>query len=98
MALENVFTKGWEESAAVVDTNLGVNAPYNVKDTSRWNLAVSYRDFKNMRLALGARNAFDQDPPFVASSSYGSHAAGFAGAFANPRGRFIYGTVSYQFK
>jgi iron complex outermembrane receptor protein len=98
VALENVFTKGWQESAAVVDTNLGVDAPYNVKDTSRWNLAVSYRGFKDLRLTLGARNAFDQDPPFVASSSYGSHAAGFAGSFADPRGRFLYGTVSYQFK
>jgi len=98
VALENVFTKGWEESAAVVNTNLGVDAPYQVKNTSRWNLAVSYRGFKDLRLSLGARNAFDQDPPFVASSSYGSHAAGFAGSFADPRGRFIYGTVSYQFK
>ena len=98
VALENVFTKGWEESAAVVNTNLGVDAPYQVKNTSRWNLAISYRGFKDLRLALGARNAFDQDPPFVASSSYGSHAAGFAGSFADPRGRFIYGTVTYQFK
>ncbi|MCY4746370.1 TonB-dependent receptor [Pelomonas sp. UHG3] len=98
VALENVFTKGWEESAAVVNTNLGVDAPYQVKDTSRWNLAVSYRGFKDLRLTVGARNAFDQDPPFVASSSYGSHAAGFAGSFADPRGRFIYGSVTYQFK
>jgi iron complex outermembrane recepter protein len=98
VALENVFTKGWQESAAVVNTNLGVDAPYDVKDTSRWNLAVTYRGIKNLRLTLGARNAFDQDPPFVASSSYGSHAAGFAGSFADPRGRILYGTVSYQFK
>ncbi len=98
VALENVFTKGWQESAAVVNTNLGVDAPYDVKNTSRWNLAVSYRGFKDLRLTLGARNAFDQDPPFVASSSYGSHAAGFAGSFADPRGRFIYGSVTYQFK
>lgn len=98
VALENVFTKGWQESAAVVNTNLGVDAPYDVKDTSRWNLAVSYRGFKDLRLTLGARNAFDQDPPFVASSSYGSHAAGFAGSFADPRGRVLYGSVTYQFK
>ncbi|MDR7331930.1 TonB-dependent receptor [Roseateles asaccharophilus] len=98
VALENVFTKGWQESAAVVNTNLGVDAPYNVKDTSRWNLAVTYKGIKNLRMTLGARNAFDQDPPFVASSSYGSHAAGFAGSFADPRGRFIYGSVTYQFK
>lgn len=98
VALENVFVKGWTESAAVVATNLGVDAPYHVKDTDRWNLAVSYRGFKDLKLTLGARNLFDKDPPFVASSSYGSHSAGFAGSFADPRGRFWYVTAGYQFK
>ena len=98
VALENVFTKGWTESAAVVDTNLGVNEPYNVKDTSRWNLAVSYKGFKDLKLTLGARNVTNEEPPFVASSSYGSHAAGFAGSFADPRTRIWYATASYQFK
>ncbi len=98
VALENVFTKGWQESAAVVNTNLGVDKAYDVKDTNRWNLSVSYKGIKDLKLTLGARNVFDADPPFVASSSYGSHAAGFAGSFADPRGRFVYGSVSYQFK
>ncbi|MBQ0945729.1 TonB-dependent receptor [Ideonella sp. 4Y16] len=96
--LENTFVKGWTESAAVVDANLGVAQPYNVNDTTRWNLAVSYKGFKNTRLGLGVRNLLDAEPPFVASSSYGSHSAGFAGSFADPRGRFWYLTASYQFK
>jgi iron complex outermembrane receptor protein len=98
VALEHVFTNGWTESASQVNTNLAVNRPYKVADTSRWNMAVTYRGFKNLMLRVGARNLLDDEPPFVASSSYGSHAAGFAGSFADPRGRFIYGTVSYQFK
>jgi iron complex outermembrane receptor protein len=98
VALENVFTKGWTESAAVVLTNLDVDAPYNVKDTSRWNLAVSYKGFKDLKLTLGARNVTNEEPPFVASSSYGSHAAGYAGSFADPRTRIWYATASYQFK
>lgn len=97
-SLENVFTNGWTESAAVVNTNLGVDAPYNVKDTSRWNLAVGYSGFKSLKLTVGVRNLLDSEPPFVASSSYGSHAAGFAGSFADPRGRFWYATAAYQFK
>jgi iron complex outermembrane receptor protein len=95
---ENVFTNGWTESAAVVNTNLGVDEPYQVKDTSRWNLAVGYSGFKNLKLTLGVRNLLDTEPPFVASSSYGSHAAGFAGSFADPRGRFWYASAAYQFK
>lgn len=98
VALEHVFTNGWTESAAQVNANLGVNAPYKVKDTSRWNLAVTYKGFKNLTLRVGARNLLDDAAPFTASSSYGSHAAGFAGSFADPRGRFWYGTASYQFK
>jgi iron complex outermembrane receptor protein len=99
VALENVFTKGWTESAAVVRHQPRTsNAPYNVKDTSRWNLAVSYKGFKDLKLTLGARNVTNEEPPFVASSSYGSHAAGFAGSFADPRTRIWYATASYQFK
>lgn len=98
IALEHVFTNGWTESASQVNSNLAVNKPYKVADTSRWNLALTYRGFKDLTLRVGARNLLDDAPPFVASSSYGSHAAGFAGSFADPRGRFIYGSVSYQFK
>jgi iron complex outermembrane receptor protein len=98
VALEHVYTNGWTESAAQVDANVGVNEPYRVNDTSRWNLAVTYRGIKNWTLRVGARNLLDDEPPFTASSSYGSHAAGFAGSFADPRGRFLYGSVSYQFK
>ncbi len=98
VSLENVFTKGWTESAGLVDANIGVAAEHKVKDSSRWNLAVSYKAMKNLTLRLGARNLFDQDPPFTAVSSYGSHAAGFAGSFTDPRGRFWYATASYQFK
>ncbi|WP_164845994.1 TonB-dependent receptor plug domain-containing protein [Inhella crocodyli] len=98
IALENTYTKGWTESAAVVNTNLGVDAPYSVKNTSRWNLAMSYRGFKDLKLTVGARNLTNAEPPFVASSSYGSHAAGFAGSFADPRTRIWFATATYQFK
>jgi iron complex outermembrane receptor protein len=40
---------------------------------------------------------FDADPPFTAVSSYGSHAAGFAGSFADPRGRIWYAAATYKF-
>jgi iron complex outermembrane recepter protein len=98
VALENTFTEGWTEAAPVVNTNLGVDAPYKVKDTNRWNLAMTYRGFANTRLTVGARNLTNEEPPFVASSSYGSHAAGFAGSFADPRTRIWFVQASYQFK
>jgi iron complex outermembrane receptor protein len=97
-ALEHVFTNGWTESREQVNTNLGVDKAYKVADTSRWNMAVTYKGIKDLTLRLGARNLLDDEPPFTASSSYGSHAAGFAGSFADPRGRFWYLSASYKFK
>ena len=89
--------KGWVESAGLVDANVGVAVDHKVKDTSRFNLAVNYAGFDHWVLRLGVRNLFDAEPPFTAVSSYGSHAAGFAGSFADPRGRFFYGSVTYKF-
>lgn len=97
-SLENTFVRGWTESAAVVAANLGVAQAYDVANTSRWNLGVNYKGIKNLRLGLGIRNLLDAEAPFVASSSYGSHSAGFAGSYADPRGRFWYLTAAYQFK
>jgi iron complex outermembrane receptor protein len=98
VTLENVFVKGWTESAALVDFNVGVLTEHKVKDTSRFNASVSFKGIKDLTLRLGVRNLTDEEPPFTAVSSYGSHAAGYAASFADPRGRFWYGVVSYQFK
>jgi iron complex outermembrane receptor protein len=80
-----------------VEANIGVAQDYHVKDSNRFNLSASYSGFKNLTLRLGIRNLLDAEPPFTASSSYGSHAAGYAGSFTDPRGRFWYGAVNYKF-
>ncbi|MDN3919500.1 TonB-dependent receptor plug domain-containing protein [Roseateles violae] len=97
-ALENVYVKGWTESAGLVEANVGVAQEHKVKDSSRWNASVSWKALKGLTLRLGARNLFDQAAPFTAVSSYGSHATGFAGSFVDPRDRFWYVTATYQFK
>ena len=95
--LENQFVKGWTESAALVDANIGVATDYHVKDSDRWNLSGAYTGVKNLTLRLGVKNLFDKAPPFTASSSYGSHAAGYAASFTDPRGRNYYAAASYKF-
>lgn len=95
--LENVFVKGWTESAGLVDANVGVDVAHKVKDSSQFNLQLSYTGFDKLGLRLGVRNLFDEEPPFTAVSSYGSHAAGFAGSFTDPRGRFYYASATYKF-
>lgn len=98
VALENVFVRGWTEPAGLVEANVGVAKPHRVSDSSRWNLSTAYKGFKNLTLRLGARNILNEDAPYTAVSSYGSHAAGYAASFTDPRGRFFYGNVTYQFK
>jgi len=98
VTLENVFVKGWTESAGLVEANVGPAIEHEVKDSSRWNLALGWKPMPALALRVGARNLFDQDPPFTAVSSYGSHVTGYAGSFVDPRGRFWYVSANYQFK
>ena len=98
VALENVFVKGWTESATLVEANVGVHEEYKVKDSVRWNLSGMYKGVKDVTIRLGIRNLFDKEPPFTAVSSYGSHAAGYAASFTDPRGRFYYASLGYAFK
>jgi iron complex outermembrane receptor protein len=98
LGLENVYIKGWTESAKQVYNNVGGSSAHDVKDSSRWNLSTSYKGFKDLTLRLGIRNLGDSEPPYTAVPSYGSHAAGYAGSFVDPRGRFWYLSAGYQFK
>jgi iron complex outermembrane receptor protein len=98
VTLENVFVKGWTESAQLVEANVGVREEHEVGDSDRWNLSGTYTGFKDLALRVGVRNLFDQAPPFTAVSSYGSHAVGYAASFSDPRGRFLYATLNYRFK
>lgn len=97
-SLENVFVRGWTESAALVAANVGVNAEHRVRDSERWNVSTSYTGIKDLNLRFGIRNLFDEEPPFTAVSSFGSHAAGYAASFTDPRGQFFYVNVGYRFK
>ena len=98
LTLEHVYTRGWVESASSVGANIGVEVAHRVSNSDRFNAAMAYKGIKNVTLRLGIRNLFDAEPPYVASSSYGSHAAGYAASFTDPRGRFWYGSLGYQFK
>ncbi|RQP22455.1 TonB-dependent receptor plug domain-containing protein [Piscinibacter terrae] len=98
VTLENQFVKGWTEAASLVDANIGVATDYHVKDSSRWNISGMYNGVKNLTVRVGIRNLFDKEPPFTAVPSYGSHAAGYAASFVDPRKRFFYASLGYQFK
>ncbi|MCQ3828517.1 TonB-dependent receptor [Microbulbifer elongatus] len=60
------------------------------------NLQARYTGFEDMILSLGADNAFDEEPPFAIGDG-DSDLYGYVSSQHDPRGRFIYGKVTYNF-
>jgi iron complex outermembrane recepter protein len=70
--------------------NVGITSRVGVDSTV--DAQIEYTGFKNVKFAIGARNLFDDEPPF--SSQF---AAGFNITLSSPRGRFVYVKGSYRF-
>ncbi|MFS1523194.1 TonB-dependent receptor [Microbulbifer sp. 2304DJ12-6] len=60
------------------------------------NLQARYTGFTNMILSLGADNVFDEAPPFAIGDG-DSDLYGYVQSQHDPRGRFIYGKMTYTF-
>ena len=90
--IEQTYTSGWVEAFQAGGT-------HEISGVSRINLAGKYTGlFKGFAIKVGVRNLLDELPPYTDVSSNGSHAAGFANAVADPRGRFWYTVLTYSFK
>ena len=63
---------------------------------SIFDLQVSYTGIKNLRLALGVKNLFDEDPPIYVPVA-NQFQAGYDVSLYDPRARFIYGSINYKF-
>jgi iron complex outermembrane receptor protein len=59
---------------------------------------ITYTGVKNWRFGLGCKNLANQDPPFSGAGGSLYFQNGFDPSYADPRGRFIYGTVTYRIK
>ena len=101
VTLEQRFVRGWSEIAINNEPCAfegDCSATHGVGDYSTFNLSARYTGFKNLKLTVGVRNILDREPPYVDSSSNGSHAAGYSNSVADPRGRFWWGSINYAFK
>ena len=84
------FYKGYE-TAQDLDGN-----QHFVSSQSIFDLVASFNGIKNLKLALGVRNLADKNPPlFINNGS--QFQAGYDIYQYDPRGRFVYGTVTYKF-
>jgi len=90
-AIEQTYTDGWTEAF------LG-GGTHEIPSVSRINLSGKYTGWKGFTIKLGVRNVMGDLPPYTDVSSNGSHAAGFANAVSDPRGRFYYTVLTYSFK
>jgi iron complex outermembrane receptor protein len=69
-----------------------------VKAYEVYDVQVAYSGIRNLRLTLGAKNVLNTDPPFTLTGGNVSFQAGYDPQYADPRGRFVYGRVTYSFK
>ena len=76
------------------------NQPRRVAAYVVWDAQLAYRDLKTawgtVKLALGAKNVFDRDPPFSNQAAYWQ--SGYDAFYADPRGRFWYASGSLQWR
>ena len=89
------FQDGYQDaiSTNAVDNNLHQVPSYNTVD-----LQTSYVGIKNWILTLGARNLFNTFPPYSNIGGQAQFQSGYDPTYGDPRGRFMYGSVTYRFK
>ncbi len=69
-----------------------------VKSYQTWDLNTTFSGFKDFKISVGVRNLFNTDPPYTNAGGQTSFQGGYDPQYGDPRGRFIYGTVTYAFK
>lgn len=76
--------------------------PFFVNTTWIYDAQVSYNIpakfgmlFADTKVALGARNVFDKDPPYAAG--FGGNSTGYPGFLYSSEGRFVYLSVTRKF-
>ncbi|MFC4159852.1 TonB-dependent receptor [Chitinimonas lacunae] len=94
----------WESNLVVnyMDSYEDNDTPADVSDDNRRvssfttvDMQLVFKGIKNTRIALGAKNLFDREPPSIVTGSTAS--GGFNGNLIDGRGRMLYLTGSYTF-
>jgi iron complex outermembrane receptor protein len=90
------FTQNYSSGYADFVSNL-TGAPRDVGAYETFDVQTQYTGVKNLTLTLGMKNIMDRDPPFSNIGVNGQFQAGYDASYADVRGRFIYGRISYKF-
>ena len=95
--LAQSYQKHYHDTPGNIDLAINGDAatPRDVASYITWDTQASYTGFKNWRLTLGARNVLDKAPPYVNTNA--AFQTGYDPSYGDPRGRFVYGRVTYAF-
>jgi iron complex outermembrane recepter protein len=95
--LSNTYYSGYEDQNSAIDTETGnVVGKNHVKAYSLWDVSGAWAVDKSLKLRAGIRNLFDTPPPFSNQAYY--FISGYDPSYTDPRGRFFYASVQYNFK
>jgi iron complex outermembrane recepter protein len=89
--LANNYQTSYTDWQTDLDGNLR-----NVGAMTLWDLQGSYRGLKHFTFTLGVKNVLDTNPP--KTNQQNTFQVGFDPSYYDPRARFVYGMVRYEFK
>jgi iron complex outermembrane receptor protein len=96
VTLAQNFQKGhWDLPA----TNAAAGDPQRrVGNYETYDMQVRYTGIKSLTLKAGVRNLTDRNPPYSNAGGQTSFQGGYDSVYADPRGRFVYAGLTYEFK
>ncbi len=86
------FASGYEAGRNAIDNDRNFIPSFSTYDAN-----ITYTGIKNLRLAIGARNLFDKNPPGVFTPVSNQFQGGYDVTQYDPRGRFVYVAAGYKF-
>ena len=90
-------TLGNSYQSSYTDWQLDINGnERTVSSLSLWDLQVAWKGFRNLQLAVGARNLLDTNPP--ETNQQNSFQSGFDPSYYDPRARVVYVQATYRFR
>jgi iron complex outermembrane receptor protein len=90
VVLAQNYQKGYHDLVGTVNGD-----PRRVGAYTTYDLQGTYAQLKSWRFTLGIRNLFDRDPPYSNAGGQTGFQSGYDNQYGDPRGRFVYGRVTY---
>jgi len=94
---------GWSTTIAntyqseYVDWQTDINGDNRqVGSMSLWDFQEQYTGLKHWTFTLGVKNVLDTNPP--ATNQQNTFQVGFDPSYYDPRARFVYGAIKYEFR